>query len=51
MRGSKVYKFYHTDTLGIEEWDIDGKDYVDLLKLCFKYSKKMSLYIGIKGTA
>ena len=33
------YKFYDTDTYGFEDYDIIGEDYIELIKLCIRYSK------------
>lgn len=33
------YKFYDTDVSGWEEYNIIGEDYIELMKLCIKYSK------------
>jgi len=43
----REYKFYDTDPMGLgwEEYDIVGKDYVDLIKTCCQYSKTLSFRI------
>ena len=33
------YQFYDTDESGWAEYDIKGEDYIELMKLCIKYSK------------
>lgn len=37
------YKFYDTDKFGINEYDISGNEYVELIHTCCKYCKTMSL--------
>lgn len=39
----KRYNFYDTDIFGNEDYDIAGKDYVNLLNFCFKNAKIFSL--------
>ncbi len=33
------YRFYDFDSVTEEEFDITGEDYIELMKLCIKYSK------------
>ena len=41
----KQYKFYDTDLYGVEELDICDEEYKYLIKICCKYSDKLSLRI------
>ena len=43
----KYYTFYDTNILGDcnEEYDITSDDYIELLKICFKYSASFSFMI------
>ncbi|MBE6794693.1 MAG: hypothetical protein E7532_07100 [Ruminococcaceae bacterium] len=36
------YIFYDTDESGWAEYDIVGEDYIELMKICIKYSKSVS---------
>lgn len=41
----KIYKFFDSDNTGFIEYDIAGKEYVDLIKTCFRYCKTVSFRV------
>ena len=42
---TKIYKFYDTDSMGIEEYNIMGEDYKNLIEVCCKYCTTLSLIV------
>ena len=39
------YSFYDTDKYGDEEYNIEGDDYFNMIKTCFKYSESVTFKV------
>lgn len=42
---TKIYKFYDTDPMGVEEYNIEGQEYINLIEVCCRYCKTLSLIV------